>query len=152
MGHLILIAEELVKFLSRCPPDLVAVIQDSWTQSEWDAFVEGTLQETKARDARPLAGGKPMPANAAESDTGNSFRSEDESDEEEAESKFGEPLTRTVAQDGFADRRSFDSEGDEEGNTVDRVRARISFAMTLMIAVLAYGRRRSVQETSRLVG
>ena len=107
MGHIVLIAEEIVKFLARCPPELFAVIQDSFVMSEWEAFVEGSLRETKARDARPLAGGKPMQSAAPTESTVNV--SEDSSDEEE-EAKFGEPLTRTVAADGFAPRAGFDTE------------------------------------------
>ncbi len=114
MGHIILVAEEVVKFLARCPPELYTVIKDSFVMSEWEAFVEGSLRETKARDARPLAGGKPMPpAGSAEVKT---TISEDSSDEEE-EAKFGEPLTRTVAADGFAPRPGFD-----EGEVSRRVK------------------------------
>ena len=101
MGHIILIAEEIVKFLARCPPELYEAIKDSFVLSEWESFVEGSLRETKARDTRPLAGGKPMPAV-----TEMAKESEDSSDEEEA--KFGEPLTRTTAADGFAARSSDD--------------------------------------------
>ena len=63
---------------------------------------------------------------------------EDSSDEEEetmaSEHKFGEPLTRTKAQDGFVNRGGgFDTfadrvEGDDEGNTVDRVSEDITLA------------------------
>lgn len=105
MGHIILIAEELVKFFATCPPDLKAIIEDSYVQSEWEAFVEGSLAETKYRDAQPLAGGKPMQAGQASDATGGP-KSDDSSDEEdEATSgahKFGEPLTRTKAKDGYA--------------------------------------------------
>jgi len=91
MGHVILVAEELVKFFARCPSDLAEIVTSSFLASEWEAFVEGTLQETKARDAQPLAGGKP---------TGAPPPAEDTSSDEEERHDFGEPLTRTVAQDG----------------------------------------------------
>lgn len=95
MGHVILVAEELVKFFARCPDDLAEIVSSSYIASEWEAFVEGTLRETKARDAQPLAGGKP---------TGIPPPAEDSSSDEEDRHDFGEPLTRTVAQDGFATR------------------------------------------------
>jgi SIT4-associating protein SAP185/190 len=99
MGHVILIAEELVKFFARCPQDLWEVIQDSFVPSEWEAFVDGSLRETKDRDARPLAGGKPMaPAPGTEGAADDS----DDDDDEIGVHKFGEPLTRTMAQDGYA--------------------------------------------------
>ena len=111
MGHIVLVAEEIVKFFARCPPELYDVIKDCFIMSEWDSFVEGSLRETKAKDARPLAGGKPMPS-VVPTDT-NTTMSADSSDDEE-EPKIGEPLTRTTAADVFThpgfDR--FDTEGE----------------------------------------
>ena len=101
MGHVILLAEELVKFFARCPQDLWEVIQDTFVPSEWEAFVDGSLRETKDRDARPLAGGKPMPLNPGQNDGSKSDDSDDD-DDEIGVHKFGEPLTRTMAQDGYA--------------------------------------------------
>jgi SIT4-associating protein SAP185/190 len=107
MGHVSLIGQELVKFLIRCPPDLWEQIHDSFILSEWEAFVEGSLRETKDRDTKPLAGGKPMPtatgADASKSDADDSSDEEDEGGSL-AMHKFGEPLTRTVAQDGYNNR------------------------------------------------
>ena len=103
MGHVILIAEDLVKFFFNCPDDLMAVIEDSFNRSEWEAFVTGPLAETRARDAKPLAGGKPMQTGPASDQNGES-RSDDSSDEEDEATlgshKFGEPLTRTKAAHG----------------------------------------------------
>jgi len=124
MGHIILIAEEVGKLLVRCPPDLYAVIKDSFVLSEWEAFIETSLRETKARDARPLAGGKPMMPTPSTEATANA--SEDSSDEEE-EAKFGEPLTRTVAADGFAPRPGFDTEGEVSHTSTDRAKAQSSW-------------------------
>ncbi|KAK8854680.1 hypothetical protein IAR55_003419 [Kwoniella newhampshirensis] len=137
MGHIILIAEELVKFFSRCPPELFDLIKDSFVSSEWEAFVDSSLREAKARDARPLAGGKPMGPGSGPGDEGmgpsgasGGGREEDSSDEEDEDGeqvvKFGEPLTRTVAADGFAPRGEFDAyadherEGDEDEEGMDR--------------------------------
>ena len=121
MGHVVLVAEELVKFFARCPPDLAAIVQESFVTSEWEAFVEGTLRETKARDAQPLAGGKPMGAPPPVEDTS--------SDEEENRHDFGEPLTRTVAQDGFATRY----EDDEVSRAMTML---ISFTRVLAMSTL----------------
>jgi SIT4-associating protein SAP185/190 len=57
MGHLNFIAEEIVKFLTRCPEDLLQLIAPSIPQPAWDEYVMGTLTDTKMRESRPLAGG-----------------------------------------------------------------------------------------------
>ena len=128
MGHLILLAEDIVKFLSRCPPELLAVIQDSYNSSEWDAFVDGTLTETKARDTQPLAGGKPMvqpaPISAVVSKVEDDSSDEDEDTDH---AKIGEPLTRTVAQDGFAPRR-YETFDDVDGGEEDHGSVSIRFS------------------------
>lgn len=104
MGHVILIAEELVKFFLQCPDDLMSMLENSYNQSEWKAFVAGPLAATRDRDARPLAGGKPMQTGPA-SDVAAGARSDDSSDEEDdvnmESHKFGEPLSRTRAKDGY---------------------------------------------------
>ncbi|WVF67561.1 hypothetical protein IAT40_002319 [Kwoniella sp. CBS 6097] len=127
MGHIVLIAEELVKFFARCPPELYELIKDSFVLSEWEAFVDTSLSEAKARDTRPLAGGKPM-TNAADSASeegsslgpGPSQRDDDSSSDDDDDGdqavKFGEPLTRTQAADGFAHRGEFDAYADQEGD------------------------------------
>lgn len=115
-----------MKFLTRCPPELHEVIKDSFVQSEWDAFVEGSLQETKARDARPLAGGKPMlPRGPEVAPVGKSEDSGSDDDDEAEGAKFGEPLTRTSATtNGYVHRSGFETytekqdSGDEEHDQV----------------------------------
>ncbi|WVR09507.1 hypothetical protein IAU60_006575 [Kwoniella sp. DSM 27419] len=129
MGHLILIAEEVVKFFSRCPPELYELIKDSFVPSEWAAFVDGSLSETKARDTKPLAGGKPMSApgamasaeavsgmGGAQSRDDDSSSDDDDDGDEGHAVKFGEPLTRTSAGDGFAHRGEYDAYADQEGD------------------------------------
>ena len=116
MGHVILIAEEVSKMLACCPPDLEAVISPSIPRPEWDAFVDTALRQARERDTQSLAGGKPVIAvkpvevGASKSEDGSS-----DSDEEEgisAKMKFGEPLTRTAAQDTLASRGWEESEGE----------------------------------------
>ncbi|KAH8813604.1 SIT4 phosphatase-associated protein-domain-containing protein [Flagelloscypha sp. PMI_526] len=64
MGHLTLISEDVLMVLNdRFPPDLVSLILDSQTEQEkadWDAFVNGGLDEARKRDERLLGGGKPV--------------------------------------------------------------------------------------------
>ncbi|GMK57546.1 hypothetical protein CspeluHIS016_0403800 [Cutaneotrichosporon spelunceum] len=107
MGHISLIAEELIKFFARCPADLYETIRPSYSQDAWDAFVEGSLRETRARDTQPLAGGKPMTGLGSGLST-NSERSDSdsESDDDLRHAGIGEPLSRTVAKqavDSFHD-------------------------------------------------
>nr|XP_019044808.1 hypothetical protein I302_06722 [Kwoniella bestiolae CBS 10118]OCF23738.1 hypothetical protein I302_06722 [Kwoniella bestiolae CBS 10118] len=121
MGHIILISEELVKFFARCPPELYDRIKNSFILSEWEEFVESPLREAKARDTKPLAGGKPISSGSKRDDDDSS--SDEDDDERGDKVKFGEPLTRTSAQDGFINRgggEEYDDfgegdEGDEEG-------------------------------------
>nr|XP_018261596.1 uncharacterized protein I303_06036 [Kwoniella dejecticola CBS 10117]OBR83754.1 hypothetical protein I303_06036 [Kwoniella dejecticola CBS 10117] len=107
MGHIILIAEELVKFFARCPPELYEKIKDSFILSEWEAFVDSSLRDAKAKDSKPLAGGKPIggisPIQGGSKDDESSSDEEDDHDREQVV-KFGEPLTRTSAGDGFINR------------------------------------------------
>ena len=117
MGHVILIADELVKFFSRCPQDLFHMIEPSIDQPAWEAFVATSLRKTKEQDEATLAGGKPDPAAVAAASAAVAAEEEEEetsSDEDEPNHKFGEPLSRTLAADGVAG-RSFD-ETDEFWN------------------------------------
>ncbi|WVQ72127.1 hypothetical protein IAR50_001672 [Cryptococcus sp. DSM 104548] len=117
MGHLVLIAEEIVKFFARCPSDLFALVEDTFVHTEWEAFVNTSLREAKAKDERPLAGGKPEPPPAQAKD--DSASEEDDDDEPEEGSgglRFGEPLTRTRAKGDFAPRGEFDAYSDHDEN------------------------------------
>ncbi|KAF2104307.1 SAPS-domain-containing protein [Rhizodiscina lignyota] len=60
MGHLTLIAEEVVKFTERHPPELLAhsVLERVMSQS-WIDYVEHTLTETRERDNAILGGVRP---------------------------------------------------------------------------------------------
>lgn len=60
MGHLTLIAEEVVKFTERHPPELLSetVLQKVMDQ-EWINYVEGALAETRERDNAILGGVRP---------------------------------------------------------------------------------------------
>lgn len=118
MGHISLIAEELVKFFARCPTDLYEIICPTYSQDAWDAFVEGSLRETRARDSQPLAGGKPSTGLGSGLST-NSERSDSdsESDDDTGAAGIGEPLSRTVAKqavDSFHDANADDDGGMEQ--------------------------------------
>ena len=60
MGHLTLIAEEVVKFSDRHPPELLSqVVLDKVTSQDWSDYVENTLSETRERDNAILGGVRP---------------------------------------------------------------------------------------------
>lgn len=128
MGHLMLIADEVVKFLHRCPPEVLAEIDDSYIASEWEAFENGPFADTRARDSKPLGGGRPP---ISQSGTfANGLESEDESDssdeeegEEISEALAGQPLTRAMSS-GTAFNSSFgfgSAEGEEGGSRPNEV-------------------------------
>lgn len=60
MGHLTLIAEEVVKFTERHPPELLSdSVLEKVINSEWITYVEVTLAETRERDNAILGGVRP---------------------------------------------------------------------------------------------
>lgn len=60
MGHLTLIAEEVVKFSERHPPEMLSpVVMESVLNREWIDYVEQTLSETRERDNAILGGVRP---------------------------------------------------------------------------------------------
>ncbi|KAF9014193.1 SIT4 phosphatase-associated protein-domain-containing protein [Cyathus striatus] len=59
MGHLTLIAEDVVTALERFPSDLREILVQYAPQHEWDQYVSGRYTETKKQDALLLGGGKP---------------------------------------------------------------------------------------------
>ena len=60
MGHLTLVAEEVVKFSDRHPVDLLSqVVLEKMTSQQWSDYVERTLSETRERDNAILGGVKP---------------------------------------------------------------------------------------------
>lgn len=60
MGHLTLIAEEVVKFTERHPPELLSeVVLDKVMAQDWISYVEGALAETRERDNAILGGVRP---------------------------------------------------------------------------------------------
>ncbi|OJD16400.1 hypothetical protein AJ78_03430 [Emergomyces pasteurianus Ep9510] len=60
MGHLTLIAEEVVKFSERHPPELLsATVMENVLNPDWIDYVERTLSETRERDNAILGGVRP---------------------------------------------------------------------------------------------
>jgi SIT4-associating protein SAP185/190 len=60
MGHLTLIAEEVVKFTERHPPELLSdSVLEKVMSTEWVQYVEVTLAETRERDNAILGGVRP---------------------------------------------------------------------------------------------
>ncbi|KAJ7080423.1 SIT4 phosphatase-associated protein-domain-containing protein [Mycena belliarum] len=60
MGHLTLIAEDVLTALERFPPDLRETLAQYAPQPAWDEYVAGRYNETKRRDSELLGGGKPV--------------------------------------------------------------------------------------------
>ncbi|ESZ94958.1 hypothetical protein SBOR_4641 [Sclerotinia borealis F-4128] len=60
MGHLTLIAEEVVKFTERHPPELLSEsVLERVMNGDWIPYVEATLAETRERDNAILGGVRP---------------------------------------------------------------------------------------------
>jgi serine/threonine-protein phosphatase 6 regulatory subunit 3 len=60
MGHLTLIAEDVLLALEHFPPDLRPVLAACAPQPDWDEYIAGRYHETKERDTSLLGGGKPI--------------------------------------------------------------------------------------------
>jgi hypothetical protein len=56
MGHMSLVAEEIVKLFSHYPVEIHSVILPHIPQPAWDNYVSTTLRETRERDLSPLGG------------------------------------------------------------------------------------------------
>lgn len=59
MGHLTLLAEDVISALERYPADLQSMITACAPQPEWDEYVKGRYSETKQKDRCTLGGPKP---------------------------------------------------------------------------------------------
>lgn len=63
MGHLTLIAEEVVKFVERYPPQQISpLIVEKVTSPAWIDYVDNILSATRARDSAVLGGERPQVA------------------------------------------------------------------------------------------
>ena len=66
MGHLTLIAEEVLKLAERIPLDLLdSVVVHKLTSPEWNEYVDVTLTATRTRDNAILGGVRPQPSGLA---------------------------------------------------------------------------------------
>ncbi|KAL1742167.1 SIT4 phosphatase-associated protein-domain-containing protein [Schizophyllum fasciatum] len=59
MGHLTLIAEDVINWLDQLPTDARAAVLQFAPNPAWEEYVNGRYNETKARDTALLGGGKP---------------------------------------------------------------------------------------------
>jgi hypothetical protein len=57
MGHMTLVAEEIVKLFTHYPSEIYEVVEPFIPQPAWDDYVTTTLRETRDRDLAPLGGG-----------------------------------------------------------------------------------------------
>lgn len=57
MGHMSLIAEEIVKLFHHYPSEIYSIVEPHIPQPGWDQYVTTTLKETRERDFAPLGGG-----------------------------------------------------------------------------------------------
>ncbi|KAI1201603.1 SAPS-domain-containing protein [Nemania serpens] len=74
MGHLTLIAEEVVKFTERNPPELLSdLVVDRVMSQDWINYVEGALAETRERDNAILGGVRPEVALSNRSQMGGNL-------------------------------------------------------------------------------
>ncbi|KAM0756105.1 SAPS-domain-containing protein [Meredithblackwellia eburnea MCA 4105] len=78
MGHMILIAEEVVKLFEHYPEEIFTVIEPHIPQPAWDRYVATTLRETRERDLSPLGGGVSVMPHDIPLAAGSSLSDEDD--------------------------------------------------------------------------
>ncbi|KAK4704808.1 hypothetical protein P7C70_g1404, partial [Phenoliferia sp. Uapishka_3] len=77
MGHMTLVAEEVVKLFEHYPTEIHAVVAPH-IPAAWDHYVATTLRETRERDLSPLGGGITSGPNDTSSTTSQSLSDEDD--------------------------------------------------------------------------
>ncbi|KAH7107640.1 SAPS-domain-containing protein [Auriculariales sp. MPI-PUGE-AT-0066] len=65
MGHLTLIAEDVLSALEHYPFDLLTIVKQYVPQPQWDEYISTRYRETKRKDTSLLGGGKPVVAPGA---------------------------------------------------------------------------------------
>ncbi|KAF5357885.1 hypothetical protein D9756_001201 [Leucocoprinus leucothites] len=71
MGHLTLLAEDVISALDRFPPDLSSQILNSYApHPEWEEYIKGRYSETKKKDRLSPGGPKPSSSLSSSSSTG----------------------------------------------------------------------------------
>ena len=78
MGHMTLVAEEIVKLFEHYPAEIHAVVEPHIPQPAWDRYVATTLRETRERDLSPLGGGISIGPHDTSSSTSQSLSDEDD--------------------------------------------------------------------------
>jgi hypothetical protein len=111
MGHLVLIAEDVLKFLADCPDDLKAFLTPTYDGAAWDAFVTGPYAAAKAKDNSSMGGGKPV-VNPLAGGSGSAL--------DDAESDSDEEITEQMDTSGSGSGQATGSNG--TGNASEMVR------------------------------
>ena len=78
MGHMTLVAEEIVKLFEHYPAEIHAIVEPHIPQPAWDRYVATTLRETRERDLSPLGGGITVGPHDTSSSTSQSLSDEDD--------------------------------------------------------------------------
>lgn len=78
MGHMSLIAEEVVKLFHHYPSEVYSIVEPHIPQPGWDHYVTTTLRETRERDLSPLGGGISMVSHETASSTASGLSDEDD--------------------------------------------------------------------------
>lgn len=81
MGHMVLIAEEVVKLFARFPEEIHEVVRPHIPEPAWSAYCQTTLRETRERDLLQLGGGISMVPQQDTASTASGGGLSDEDDE-----------------------------------------------------------------------
>lgn len=101
MGHLSLIAEEILKLVERFPSEIGRSVEMHFTPA-WSKFVQEDLKESRAKESVPLAGGRPTAGGLGMQNWSN-LESDDWYSENENNQTFAQYLSQQIRYDGAND-------------------------------------------------
>ncbi|CAJ0896542.1 148_t:CDS:10, partial [Entrophospora sp. SA101] len=120
MGHLTVIAEEIVKLMDRFAVEIGEKVREYIEAEDWQEYVSKTLRETRERDRAPLGGQRPTNHDSMSPSREGSEDDEDEDDAIEAvadgdmaDDQFARYLCQQITND-LPDKFGSSDESDEE--------------------------------------
>lgn len=104
MGHLNLIAEEIIKLLERYPMEVGSAVNEHFSP-DWERFLNEELSESRAKESMPLAGGRPS-GNGLGMQNWSNLESDEWYSENDSNHTFAQYLSAQMRTDGGDDESS----------------------------------------------
>lgn len=139
MGHMSLIAEEIVKLFNHFPAEIYSVVGPSIPQPAWDGYVATTLKDTRNRDLTPLGdSSKICKLDAASISSGSGLSDEDD---EFPSVNTRDRVLRAMGEGvggGLLDQGAFGKSRDLENGSNDQVSSKPSRCEVIVTDALSF--------------